>query len=156
LATSSINQITGTRELARKLSAMGEAAGGQALRSAVMSASLPALKAAIAAAPVGSPPYSDGSDPYPKRTYKGRLVPPGFLKANIVRRSYLSKDRRTARVRIGPTSEAFYGVNFIEFGTSKIPKRPWLEPSFRSSQSAMGDRLKQRLKQLIDKAARAK
>jgi hypothetical protein len=115
--------------------------------------------AAIAAAPVGNPPYESkggSSDPYPKRTYKGRLVIPGFLKSQIRRRSYISKDKTVASVRIAPTAEAFYGVNFIEFGTAKIAKRPWLEPSFRASVPDMAARLKERLKALIDKAARSK
>jgi hypothetical protein len=158
---SDTRQITGVRELSLQLSKMGAAAGGKALRSAVMSASLPALNAAIAAAPVGNPPYKSkdrrgSSDPYPKRTYKGRLVIPGFLKSQIRRRSYISNDKTVASVRIAPTAEAFYGVNFIEFGTAKIAKRPWLEPSFRASVPDMAARLKERLKALIDKAARSK
>lgn len=150
--------IKGARELSLKLSEMGKAAGGKALRSAVMSASLPALRAAQQAAPVGNPPYqtSDGRsvDPYPKRTYKGRLVTPGFASRNIRRVSRLSSDRTVATVKIGPRSEAFYAVQFIELGTSKIAKRPWLEPSFRQSIPQVNEKLKERLKALIDKAAK--
>lgn len=146
-------KIEGARELSMRLSEMGQAAGGKALRSAVMGAALPALRAAQAAAPVGNPPYESG-DPYPKRTYKGRLVTPGFLRRSIRRVSRLSPDKTVATVSIGPRAEAFYGTQFIELGTSKIAKRPWLEPSFRASLPQINDRLRDRLKALIDKAAK--
>ena len=147
-------KVEGFKELSRKLSKMGEAAGGKALRSAVMSASLPALKAAKANAPVGNPPFESGGDPYPVKTHKGRLRLPGFAKRNVKRVSSLSRDKRTASARIGVASEAFYAINFIEFGTAKIKKRPWLEPSFKRSVPAMNQRLEARLKALIDKAAK--
>jgi HK97 gp10 family phage protein len=147
-------KIEGFKELSRKLSKMGEAAGGKALRSAAMSATLPALNAAKAAAPVGNPPFESGGDPYPIKTYKGNLRTPGFAKRNIARKSSLSRDKRKARVLLGVKPEAFYAINFIEFGTSKIAKRPWLEPSFKRSIPLMGARLSKRLKQLIDKAAK--
>ena len=146
-------QITGFKELSAQLSAMGRAAGGKALRSAAMTATLPVLHKAKENAPVGNPPYESG-DPYPKRTYKGRLVTPGFLKRNIARKSQLSRDGQRVTVMVGPRAEAFYGTQFIELGTSAIPRRPWLEPAFRSSLNAVNARMKERLKVLIDKAAK--
>ena len=142
-------QIEGFKELSRKLSKMGEAAGGKALRSAAMSASLPALKAAMAKAPV-----SDRFQLEARKTYKGYVRFPGFTKRSVVRKATLSQDKRTANVRIGVKREAFYAINFIEFGTAKIKKRPWLEPAFKQSVPAMNERLRVRLKQLIDKAAK--
>lgn len=148
----------GYRELSRQLKAMGAAAGGKALRSAALSAMLPAMKEAKASAPVGNPPYyrKDGSevDPYPVKTYKGRLRTPGFASRSVARKTKLSRDKTTARVFLGVKPEAFYALQFIELGTSKIPKRPWLEPAFRRSLPKVNAALGQRLKQLIDKAAR--
>ena len=146
------SEIRGFRELNRKLNRMAEAPRGKLLRRAVMQGTLPALRAAQSAAPVGTPPYESG-DPYPVRTYKGNLRAPGFLKRNIARKSVLSSDKRAVRVMIGPRPEAFYGTQFIELGTTRSAKQPWLEPAFRSSLPAVNARLKARLKALLDKAA---
>ena len=155
-------KVEGFRELSRQLSAMGMAAGGKALRSAAMTATLPVVHKARANIPVGSPPYERGSggfgtefDPYPTRTYKGRLKTPGFAKRNIARKSILSKDKRRVKVLIGVRKEAFYAINFIEFGIpGKIAKKPWLEPAFRASRGDINDRMRKRLKVLIDRAAK--
>ena len=147
-------------ELSKKLSKLGKSLGGKALRSAVMSAMLPAQKAAKAAAPVGGPPYGPyggkgGSfDPYPKKTHKGRLVIPGFASRSIMRRSQISRDGRFVAVRLGVKSEAFYAIQFIELGTSRIPKRPWLEPSFHRSIPLVSRAFRKKLRRLLDKAAR--
>lgn len=124
-----------------------------------MQGMLPALRNAQSNAPVGDPPYQvKGTDrfvdPYPVKTYKGRLRTPGFAKRNVARKAKLSKDRRTVTVMLGVRPEAFYAVQFIELGTSKIPKRPWLEPAFRRSIPELDSRFQERLKALIDKAAR--
>lgn len=145
--------ITGYKELHDKLAAMGAAAGGKALRSAALQSMLPVLRAAQANAPVGNPPYN-GKDPYPVKDWKGRYRTPGYLKRNIIRRAYLSRDRKMARVYVGPKNSAFYGTQFLELGTSKIPKRPWLEPALRANLSAVDERLKAALKKNIDKAAK--
>lgn len=146
-------KVEGFRELSRQLSAMGMAAGGKALRSAAMTATLPVVHKARANIPVGNPPY-EGKDPYPTRTYTGRLKTPGFAKRNIARKSFLSRDKTQANVLVGVRPEAFYAVSFIELGTSSIPKRPWLEPAFRASRGDINDRMRKRLKVLIDRAAK--
>lgn len=155
------DSITGFAELTKQLSSMGQALGSRTLRSAALSAMLPAQKAARAAAPVGAPPYgpyplsrTTSLDPYPKKTYKGRLVTPGFTSRSVIRRAKLSTDKATARVALGVKAEAFYALQFIELGTSTIPKRPWLEPSFRASIPAVNDALRAKLKARIDKAAK--
>jgi HK97 gp10 family phage protein len=162
----------GYKELDQKLRKMGEAAGGKVLRSAAMTAMLPAVHAANAAAPVGNPPYfypayvSKGpktagrqeaarlKDPYPVKTYKGRLRTPGFAGRNISRKSFISRDKRTVVVMMAPRKEAFYSINYYEFGTSRNPPRPWFEPSFRASIPAVDERLRTQMKRLIDKAAK--
>ena len=147
----------GYKELSKQLSAMGRAVGGKTLRSAALSAMLPALREAQASAPRANPPYEYNGrlvDPYPKKTYKGRRVAPGFASRNIARKAKLSRDGRTATVMLGVKPEAFYAIQFIEFGTSRIPKRPWLEPAFRRSLPAVDSRFKEQLKLKIDKAAK--
>ena len=139
----------GFKALSRQLNKLGAAAGGKVLRSAAMSASLPILRAAQTNAPVNDRDYL-------KRTYKGRLVAPGFLKRNIARKAILSKDKRFVKVMIGPKPEAFYGTQFIEVGTSKIPARPWLRPAIESKRSEAVRRLGEQLKKNILKAAKRK
>ena len=139
-------QIEGFKELSRKLSKMGEAAGGKALQQAARLAMKPAKDKAKANAPVGD--YTTG------RTYKGNLKFPGYAKRNIVVTSRLTPDKKTVNVKLGVRKEAFYAINFIEFGTSRIPKRPWLEPAFRSSIPQINARLKEQLKKKIDKATK--
>lgn len=90
------------------------------------------------------------------KTYKGRYVLPGFLSRQIKVRAYLSKDKQWVKVRIGPTEEAYYGTQFVEVGTATIAKQPWLQPAFDASQGVARDRLAQRLKALIEKAAKQK
>jgi len=140
--------IKGHRELSAQLSKLGKAAGGKALRSGAMSAMLPALRAAQAAAPVRA------GDSGLKRTYKGRLVAPGFASRNVKRRSFMSYDKRTVWVSLGMAKEAFYAVSFIELGTSTYARKPWLEPAFRRSLPEVYRALGVNLKRTIDKAAR--
>lgn len=167
-------KIEGYEDLSKKLSALGASAGGQALRSSAMAAMLPALKAAQAAIPVADPPYHEGSgvrhnadgsvsynrsgtvrtvDPYPKKTFLGRLVTPGFAKRSLRRRAALSRDKTTVTVLLGVLAEAYYVVRFIELGTRYIAKRPWLEPSFHGASSEVGETLAQKLRQRLDNAA---
>lgn len=153
--------VQGLREFGRKLDKLGTALRGKSLRSAAFTGMLPALKEAKAAVPIATPPYGPYKnrwgaklDPYPRKTYKGRLVLPGFTSRNVIRRSFLSKDKRSVTVRVGVKREAFYALSFIEWGTSRYPARPWLEPSFRRSKDSVLSRFSSRAKKLIENAAR--
>ena len=147
--------VIGLKELEKKLHKLGKAAGGNALRNATASAMLPALRAARTSAPVGTQAH---------RTYKGRLVAPGFLSRSVIRRSRLSRDKTTAWATVGVRGEAFYGVQFVELGYTAgkrgspnrrmVPSRPWLEPAFETTQQQIYRRLKEKLKLQIDKARR--
>lgn len=159
--TGKMPETTGYFELSRQLQRMGRAAGGKALRQALVFAALPARNEAKRAAPVAGPPYTYAYkgrvrtfDPYPKKTYKGRYVAPGFTSRNVRYRSYLSQEGNTAFVEIGVSKEAFYSLQFLELGTSRIPKRPWLIPALDRSIPQVRERLGRRLKVLIDRAAR--
>lgn len=152
--------ISGYRELSAQLNAMGAAAGGSALKSAAFASMKPAVAAAQALAPEANPPYGPYAtrttplDPYPKKTYKGRMVTPGFAKRSVAIRAFLARTRDFVKVSLGVRREAFYAVQFIELGTSKIPKRPWLEPAFRGAIQAVDAQLQSRLRALIDRAAK--
>lgn len=119
----------------------------KALRSALMSATLPVVKEARARAPLGKLPH---------KTYKGRIVSPGFLARSLGRKSRVNRDGTGVSVSIGVRNEAFYGVQFLELGTSKIPRRPWLVPSYEAKHREALDIFKARLKERIDKVAAMK
>jgi HK97 gp10 family phage protein len=153
--------IFGYKELSKQLSALGKSVGGKAFRAAANAAMKPAVAAAKAAAPVGHPPYgpyppkTTTQDPYPKPTYLGRLVTPGFASRSVATKVTMSRDKTEVTVMLGVKPEAFYAVQFIELGTSSSPKRPWLEPSFRASLPAVDARFKDELKARMDKAAKS-
>lgn len=136
--------VEGLKELSRKLAALGEKVGGKALRQATLNASTPALKAAKLAAPVGQVAH---------KTYKGRLVAPGFLKRSIKRKSYYKNGKAVAM--IGVKAEAFYGVQFVEKGTKNISAKPWLVPAFVNNRDNMEQRLKDQIKKKIERLARS-
>ncbi len=159
------NQLTsGYAEISKQLKAMGQVAGSRAMRAAAMQSTLPARKAIKAAAPVGKDEYTYPAEgggtkvvrPYPRRTYKGRLVTPGFHSRSVRQFSHVSADRQTITVDIGLAGEAFEAIQFTELGTSKQPSRPWFEPAFRRSLPDIDRRFWGRLKALIDKAAESK
>lgn len=138
-------QIEGLADLNRRLLELGPAASGKALRSAVNVSMTPVLKRARANAPVGSVAH---------KTYRGRTVAPGFLRRSVIKRTRLSRDKQSASSVVGVRGEAFYGVQFLEFGTSKMPAKPWLRKSFYPERSNIERGLAEKLRNNIEKAAR--
>lgn len=132
--------LEGTRELERKLRELGAAFSVPIMRSAVRAGIKPALQRARQTIPVGKEPH---------RTYKGRLVAPGFSKRSLRVVTKVSKDKRRFSAALGVRREAFYAVLFTELGTSKQPARPWLRPAMQATQmqqqQALADRLRSRL-----------
>lgn len=131
-------QVEGLKELSKNLAELGDTLGGKTLRQATMNATTPAFKKIKAAAPVGSRTH---------RTYKGRLVAPGFLKRSLKRKSRYKGGR--ASVVIGVAAEAFYGVSFLDGGTKNTDARPWFKNNFVSSQRDMEKRLASELRRKI-------
>lgn len=162
--------------MALKLAKLGSAAGGKALRNAATVAMTPVVKAAKAAAPVGTKAH---------KTYKGRLVAPGFLSRNVKKKTYLWKNGLGVSAWVGMSKEAWYG-GLIETGwrpggrskavksasrkvrgglsgsaldglgdrRSKITGEPWLEPAFLKTKDQVLTRFKDKLRENIKKAAR--
>ena len=166
--------VEGLNELSRKLAKLGPSLAGRELRKSAMYATTTVVKEMKQAAPRGKEPH---------RTYKGRLVSPGFLSRSVKRKSSYRNGKAT--VTIGVKKEAFYGVMFVEKGTKPhvIPKKrsngawrrnglsfggrvvksvnhpgaspkPWFKKTFVSGKMKMLDRFKDRLIYNIKKAAR--
>jgi len=134
------SRVIGLNELSKELAKLGEKIGKKALRSAVSGALTPTFKRIKMGAPVGSKAH---------RTYKGRLVAPGFLSRNIKRSSRYKRGRATAKIKTAP--EAFYGVTFLDEGTSKISARHWFARKFENDRRNIEQRFAVILKQKIKK-----
>jgi len=129
--------LAGVSELMKQLGELGALDDGKAIRGATRAAGRIVAERARALIPKGTIPH---------RTYKGRLVAPGYASRNIRYIASLSKDKQKATVVVGVRSEAFYAVQFVELGTSKMERQPWLRPAFQSTieqqQTAMADHLR--------------
>jgi HK97 gp10 family phage protein len=118
-------KIVGFDELAKKLQTLSDPKEiGKVLKAVVTEAMRDTKKTAEALIPTGIDPH---------KTYKGRLVTPGFAKRSIRVVSRLDKKRGAAYAVLGVLAEAFYAVQFVELGTSKMVAQPWLRPAFAAS-----------------------
>ena len=115
--------VAGAEGLRDALNSLRTDAARTALRYASRKAAGVIQDEAETRAPVGSESH---------RTYKKRLVAPGFLSRNIKTKVSYNRQHGSVIAKIGPSAEAFYGTQFLEVGTSKIPKQPWLVPSYTS------------------------
>ncbi|WP_133164203.1 HK97-gp10 family putative phage morphogenesis protein [Solimonas fluminis] len=139
--------LDGVAQLMRQLEELGLAANGKALRAAVRAGSRPVVKRAKQLIP-------EGADAH--RTYRGRLVTPGFAKRSIRTVTKLSRDKQKASVAIGVRAEAFYATQFVELGTSRQAPQPWLRPAMEQTQQEQLAALGDSLKKTIEKAAKKK
>jgi len=135
--------IAGADVLRQQLESLKTNAARNALRFATRKAAEIVRTEAEARAPVGSVPH---------KTYKGRLVPPGFLSRSVKTAVTYSRDSGTVRAAIGPTAEAFYGTQFLEVGTSKMPKQPWLVPAYTASLGEVEATFVRELKNAVERA----
>lgn len=137
-------ELKGFKELEKKLNALGVQAGTKVMRQAAGAAMNIVVKEARAKAPVGSEAH---------KTHKDRVVAPGFLSRNIKKFTRVSKSKGTALVFVGPSSEAYYGSQFVEVGTKYMAAQPWLEPAYESKKSQVVDRYGDELRKRIKKVA---
>lgn len=139
--------VEGGEEIAAVLRAMDKSVSGKYLAQSVSAALTPIQREARRRAPKGSRMH---------RTYKGRLVAPGHLSRSIRKRVWRSKDGHFAAGRVGPSSEAWYG---LLFGSSvqhnrRFPQDDWLTDSARALRSRTADNLKKQLLKRLERAAK--
>lgn len=147
-------KLEGVRELSKKLDELSAKASGKILRSAVRYSAKPALDYAKATIPEGDAMHY--VDRKIKKGKPGRLVAPGFARRSIRLITRLSKDGRSASAVLGVRRAAFYAVQFVELGTSRTPKQPWLRPALQANQGPILDRLAGKLRKDIQNIARKK
>lgn len=134
--------LLGIAELNKKLNDLADPKeNGKVLRQSVGAAMRVVMKEARTRIPVGTQEH---------KTYKGRLVGPGFASRSL--RVSTSFREGVASARLGVRREAFYAVQFIELGTSKIPRQPWLVPSLEAKQDeavyALADAMRKRIEKI--------
>lgn len=121
--------------------------------------SVPILRAAVRA---GIKPARDrwiqkiwkGKGPH--RTYKGRLVAPGFSSRQIRIVTKAEAGGQRVSAALGVRREAFYAVQFIEreLGNSKRAARPSLREAMQSTQIEQQTALAAKLRERIDRLVR--
>lgn len=116
-----------------------------ALRFATRKAAQVVRDEAAARAPVGTMAH---------KTYKGRKVAPGFLSRNLNAAVTYIRSRGVVLARIGPRREAFYGSQFVEVGTSRTPKQPWLVPAYESKRQEVEQTFVRELRAAIARAVK--
>lgn len=143
--TNDSKYLTGVKELTGKINEIGVKFAAKELRGTVNDALEEAEHIARARIPVGTEPH---------KTYKGRLVSPGFALATLHRESFVNRAKGTAVALLGVAREAFYAIVFKEFGTSKMDATPWLIPSFEQSKDPMLRRLAGSLRERVERIAK--
>jgi len=143
------SQLIGAVEAQKQLRALGEVGEAKIVKGAVRAAIKIPENLAKFYIPRGSEPH---------RTYKGRLVAPGFSARSIQSRVTVSKKTKNVVGVLGVEREAFYAVQFVDRGTSKMAARPWLRNAFTGTANAQSDAfgtyIQKRITAIANKAAR--
>jgi len=144
-------QLEGVAELTGQLTELGARLAARELRGTVKAALQKAEHRARSRIPIGNEPH---------KTYRGRLVSPGYAVSTLHIEVKLNKRTGTVSASLGVGREAFYAVQFIELGTSKIQANPWLRPSFEESEDEMlrtiGDEMRARIDKIEKRRAAGK
>lgn len=135
-------KFEGTAALVAKLQALGKLEDGKALRAAA--------KAGV------KPIFIQAKQNIPKsqesvKTYKGRIVGPGFASRNIRTITQLKPALGIARASVGVRDEAFYAVNFVQKGTKKQQAQPWLTDASEQTLDKQQEAVVDSLQKSIDK-----
>lgn len=139
--------LKGVAELIAKLRDIKSLDDGKALRAGVRAGMRPALLAARSKIPIAKKPYKLS------KSYGGGTVQPGFAQKSIRMITTVSPDKQKATALLGVRKAAFFAVNFVELGTSKMSAQPWLRPAFYSTQEAQKQALADKLKAYLEKVA---
>lgn len=139
--------LEGTAELSRQLRALGAAFSIPILRAAVRAGIKPAHDRWKATIWKGNQAH---------RTYKGRLVAPGFSSRNTRVVTKAEQGGTVVSAALGVRKEAFYAVQFIEreLGNSKHVAQPSLRAAMQSTQTEQQAALAAKLRERIDKIAK--
>jgi HK97 gp10 family phage protein len=136
-------KVDGLKELEEELLSLSGKVADQTLQAALTMAALPIVNEARAKVPIAHAAY---------KLYGGGTADPGWLRQRIVRKK-VKKTANSAEVIVTITDKRqAYFWKFIEFGTSKMPARPFMRPAFENRSAEALDRFVDRLKAGIAKA----
>lgn len=122
------DDVIGVEELSRALKALDPRKQVNAIRAATRAAVKPTQNIAKTLVPRGTRAH---------KTYKGRLVAPGFASRNINVNTRVSRDKFRISATVGTNKEAFYVRQFTEIGTRFQSPQPWLRPAYESTKGEM-------------------
>lgn len=134
--------IEGTAALVAKLQELGKLEDGKALRSAARAG----VKPIFTQAKANIPKSQDAA-----RTYKGRIIGPGFASRNIRTITQLKQQDGIARASVGVRADAFYAVRFVEQGTKKQRAQHWLTDASAQTIDKQVQAVSDSLQKSIDK-----
>lgn len=140
-------KLEGVAELTAKFNEMGVSFASRNLKGVVRDALVPVEHKARARIPQGTEAH---------KTYRGRLVSPGYAVTTLAIETGLNKRTGAAWAALGVGREAFYVVQFQELGTAFHGAQPWLVPSFEESESEMLGAVKDSMLQRLEKTAKSK
>ncbi len=141
-----MNHLEGFAELDRALAALADPKDtGKVLRSGAGAGMRLVKKQAQATIPKGNRAH---------RTYKGRLVAPGFASRSLTVSTKLSRDKQKVFARLGVKREAFYAVQFLELGTARIARQPWLIPAYEQTKAQAVAKMREAMRRRIFQIAR--
>lgn len=141
--------VKGVAALRRKLLSMPEKVQKKVLRNAGTLAVNPLVQEAKRSAPV-----SDRTTA--RKTYTGKIIAPGFASRSVAKKVKLYQGGRFVKAMVGVKPEAYYVLQFVERGTSKQAKQPWLEPAFKKTRQNVLGRFGSTMKKRILESARSK
>lgn len=136
--------LEGVADLTAQLNELGVKLAAKELKGTVKAALQEAEHRARANIPIGKVPH---------KTYRGRLVSPGYAVSTLHIETGFNKKTGAAFALLGVGPEAFYVVQFIEFGTFKDAAQPWLRPAFYNSKDQMLEKIKGELVNRIARVA---
>lgn len=144
------SRLEGVPELTAALNELGVKFTAKELKRTVREALEIAEHRARANMPQGTEPH---------KTYRGRLVSPGYAISTLHIETRLDKRTGSAIASLGVGREAFYAVQFVELGTAHHAAQPWLRPAFEVSEDPMlkqiGDSMKDGIERTRKSAMRA-
>lgn len=140
------SRLEGVPELTAALNGFGVKVTARELRGTAKSALEIAEHRARANMPQGTEPH---------KTYRGRLVSPGYALSTLHIETKLDKRTGSAVASLGVGREAFYAVQFVELGTAHSPAQPWLRPAFTESEDEMLKAIATQLKERIERTRKS-
>ncbi len=128
-------KLMGFRELSESLKRFG-ARGNAALDKACFEVADQLAEAIEAKAPIGRKVHPQTGNKRLGVSWLNKTRYPGLLKRSItVEKSKGDRDNLTGiSYKVGPNKHAFYGL-FLEYGTRKMGKHPFVRPALDESQS---------------------